>query len=60
MLVENAKSLQACEPGNARAQERPQKGSPELPRGAFCAVLRAEADGNDEIGWRSRRRRFSE
>eukprot|EP00969_Alexandrium_andersonii_P050123 2200306-Alexandrium_andersonii.AAC.1 len=33
---ETATSLQAFEPGTARAQERPQKWPPELPRDPFC------------------------
>eukprot|EP00969_Alexandrium_andersonii_P312013 13785770-Alexandrium_andersonii.AAC.1 len=37
--LERAKSLQAFEPGTARAQERPQNWSPQLPRGGFCAIF---------------------
>eukprot|EP00969_Alexandrium_andersonii_P035764 1567201-Alexandrium_andersonii.AAC.1 len=51
-------SLQAFEPGSARAQKQPQHRSLKLWRGAFCAVFRAEAESADEVGWRVRRRRF--
>eukprot|EP00969_Alexandrium_andersonii_P013883 605656-Alexandrium_andersonii.AAC.1 len=34
--------------------------SPKLPRGAFGIIFRDEPDGDDEIGQRARRRRFSE
>eukprot|EP00969_Alexandrium_andersonii_P220216 9725851-Alexandrium_andersonii.AAC.1 len=46
--AENTKSLQALEPGTARAQERPQNWPPTLPRGAFCAVSRADSESADE------------
>eukprot|EP00969_Alexandrium_andersonii_P109154 4815569-Alexandrium_andersonii.AAC.1 len=33
--------------------------SPKLPRGAFCAVFRADAESADDTGWRARRRPVS-
>eukprot|EP00969_Alexandrium_andersonii_P212265 9373629-Alexandrium_andersonii.AAC.1 len=53
------KMLDAFEPGPARAQKRPQNWYPKLWRGAFCAIIRADAESGDEAGWRARRRRFS-
>eukprot|EP00969_Alexandrium_andersonii_P120476 5326714-Alexandrium_andersonii.AAC.1 len=52
-------SLHAFEPGTARAQERPEHASLKLWRGAFCAVLRADAASADETNRRARRRSFS-
>eukprot|EP00969_Alexandrium_andersonii_P017031 745958-Alexandrium_andersonii.AAC.1 len=43
-------SLQAFEPGTARAQEWPQHRSPKIPRGAFCAVVRADSESARENG----------
>eukprot|EP00969_Alexandrium_andersonii_P261529 11562059-Alexandrium_andersonii.AAC.1 len=42
--AECAKSLQAFEPGTARAQERPQNWAPKLPRGALCAISHAYSE----------------
>eukprot|EP00969_Alexandrium_andersonii_P171517 7581404-Alexandrium_andersonii.AAC.1 len=36
--------------GTARAQERPQMWPPKLPRGAFCAALRADSESARESG----------
>eukprot|EP00969_Alexandrium_andersonii_P029540 1289171-Alexandrium_andersonii.AAC.1 len=44
---------------SARAPKWPRKWPPKLPRGAFCAVFRADAKSADEAGRRARRRRFS-
>eukprot|EP00969_Alexandrium_andersonii_P342834 15154877-Alexandrium_andersonii.AAC.1 len=33
-----------------RAQERPQNGSPELAKGAFCALFRGGSESADQIG----------
>eukprot|EP00969_Alexandrium_andersonii_P269948 11931431-Alexandrium_andersonii.AAC.1 len=52
-------SLQALQPGTARAQKRPQNRSLRLQRGAFCAVSRADAESADGRGRRACRRRFS-
>eukprot|EP00969_Alexandrium_andersonii_P044988 1975215-Alexandrium_andersonii.AAC.1 len=41
-MRKNTQSLQAFEPGTARAQEGPESWPPKLPRGAFCAVLFAQ------------------
>eukprot|EP00969_Alexandrium_andersonii_P363206 15461407-Alexandrium_andersonii.AAC.1 len=37
----------------------PRNWHPELPRGAFCAVVHADAESAYEKGRRARRRRFS-
>eukprot|EP00969_Alexandrium_andersonii_P283696 12542507-Alexandrium_andersonii.AAC.1 len=50
------KSLKALEPETARTQERPQDLPPKLPRGAFSAVVRTDAESADEM---TRRRAFS-
>eukprot|EP00969_Alexandrium_andersonii_P217955 9627325-Alexandrium_andersonii.AAC.1 len=41
-------SLQAFEPGTARAQKQPQSWPPKLPRGGFCVVVRADPESIDE------------
>eukprot|EP00969_Alexandrium_andersonii_P010634 463232-Alexandrium_andersonii.AAC.1 len=47
---EHATSLQAFEPGTARAQERPRTLSPTLARGVFCGTFREESESDDESG----------
>eukprot|EP00969_Alexandrium_andersonii_P338564 14963102-Alexandrium_andersonii.AAC.1 len=45
---ESANPLAAFEAETVRAQERPRNRSPKLPRGAFCAVFRADSETDDE------------
>eukprot|EP00969_Alexandrium_andersonii_P007738 337442-Alexandrium_andersonii.AAC.1 len=52
------KWLRTVGPGTARAQKRPQSWSPKLRRGAFRAVVRADAESPDETGRQARRRRL--
>eukprot|EP00969_Alexandrium_andersonii_P198309 8758352-Alexandrium_andersonii.AAC.1 len=51
--------FEALEVGAARIQGRPQHCPPKLPRGACCAVVRAEAESANETGRREHQRRFS-
>eukprot|EP00969_Alexandrium_andersonii_P360564 15455639-Alexandrium_andersonii.AAC.1 len=53
------KRLHAFEPGTARAHERPRNRSLKIWRGAFCLVVRADAESAAEAGRRARQRRFS-
>eukprot|EP00969_Alexandrium_andersonii_P281737 12454709-Alexandrium_andersonii.AAC.1 len=46
--LEHAKSLQAFRAGTARTRERPQNKSLKLPRGAFCATVRADSESANE------------
>eukprot|EP00969_Alexandrium_andersonii_P250501 11070980-Alexandrium_andersonii.AAC.1 len=38
------------EPGAAQLQKRPRSWSPKLPRGALCAVARADSEADDGRG----------